>query len=69
MIADDSRESIVARAMLPVQASVSTLPAGAKNRKAIAGPSPTPFFWMPANSGTIVHGHTASSERAAVGEV
>lgn len=41
------------------------LPAGAKNRKVIAGPSPEPLRWMPANSGTIVQEQTASSEPAA----
>ena len=40
------------------------LPAGAKNRNVIAGPMPAPLRWMPANSGTIVHEHTASSDPA-----
>ncbi len=40
------------------------LAAGAKNRNVIAGPMPAPFLWMPANSGTIVQEHTASSDPA-----
>ncbi len=40
-------------------------PAGAKNRKVIAGPMPAPLRYTPANSGTMVQEHTASSEPAA----
>ncbi len=44
----------------PVYESARILPAGAKNRKVMAGPSPAPFLWMPANSGWMVHEQTAS---------
>ncbi len=38
--------------------------AGAVYRKAIAGPMPAPFFFIPANNGSMVQEHTASNKPA-----
>ena len=50
--------------MLPVYTIAKMLVAGAVYRNAIAGPMPAPFFFIPANNGSIVHEHTASNKPA-----
>jgi hypothetical protein len=44
---------------LAVSTMASTLMAGPEYRNAMAGPSPAPIWWIPANSGSTVHEHTA----------
>jgi len=46
----------------PVYVKARMLMAGPTNRKVMAGPRPAPRFQMPANSGRMVHEHTARTK-------
>ena len=49
----------LAPSTLEVRTIASTLIAGPEYRNAVAGPSPAPMVWMPANSGSTVQEQTA----------